>query len=267
MPSTSPFTIETPSNGLRLDPARKAQVRFTVYNASGRAQRVRAMLATEPPDAHAWLTLQGEEYRTFPVAGTEAYAVDIGVPPEGAAGNYTLRLDVQGEDDPDRSHVQGPTVTFEVPAAPPPPPRRFPLWIAALVGALVLAAIAFLVLRPRSVLVPEVNNLDFLEGASLLESAGLEIVSPLTQGTSNTVPVLGIIRTNPVAGERVPRGSEVEVVVSTGPSPIVCVRAPCDFLVGVEDLRLQRFLQVVPEPDGEVEILFDLDAMRELQPR
>lgn len=265
MPSTSPFTVETPSNGLRLDSDRQAQARFTVYNASGRAQRVRAMLVTEPPNASGWLTLQGEEYRTFPVAGTETYAVDVAVPAEGVAGNYTMRLDVQGEDDPDRSHVQGPAVTFEVPATTPPPPPRFPWWVAALVGGLVLAAIGFFVLRPRPVLVPEVVELDLVEGATLLEAAGLEIVSPLTQGTSNSVPILGIIRTDPAGGEQVPRGSEVEVVVSTGPSEIVCIRAPCEFPGVFEDVRLQGLLRAEPDLDGQVELFLDREALREVR--
>lgn len=265
MPSTSPFTIETPSNGLRLDAGRKGQASFTVFNASGRTQRVRAMLIADPPEARRWLTLEGEEYRSFPVAGAETYAVDIAVPPEGAPGNYTLRLDVQGEDDPDRSHVQGPTVTFEVPTPPPPPPPGFPWWIAAVVGVLVVAAIAFFILRPRTVLVPEVNGLPFPDGAEQLQAAGLEIVSPLSQGTSNSVPVLGIIRTDPVAGEQVSRGSEVEVVVSTGPAEIQCVRFPCEFpgdLEVFENQRIEEMLRVEPSEGGRVELFFDPEALR-----
>lgn len=263
MPTASPFTIETPSNSLRLNGSRRAQATFTVYNASGRAQRVRAMVVTEPPEVRRWLTLTGEEYRQFPVAGTESYAVDITVPPEGAAGNYTLRLDVQGEDDPDRSHVQGPPVSFEVQAPePPPPPSKFPRWLLPVLGLVVVAA-AFFILRPRDVLVPDVNGQELVSGLNLLVDAGLQVAQPLTQRTSSSVDELHIIGTVPPTGESVARGSEIEVLVSTGPGEIVCVRFPCDPFDVIDDQVVKEFIRVEPDPIGEPQLFFDMNLLQE----
>ncbi|HZJ10844.1 MAG TPA: PASTA domain-containing protein, partial [Trueperaceae bacterium] len=196
----------------------------------------------------------------------ETYAVDIAVPPEGVAGNYTLRLDVQGEDVPDRSHVQGPTVTFEVPAAaPPPPPRRFPWWIAAVIGLMVIAGIAFFLLRPRTVLVPEVSGQELVSGLSILDDTGLEVAQPLTQRTSNSVDALHIIGTVPASGESVASGSEVEVIVSTGRGEIVCVRFPCNPFDEIVNGQLNEAIRLEQAPDGGPQIFFDMEMLREVQ--
>lgn len=265
MPNASPFTIETPNNSLRLDGDRKAQARFTVYNASGRAQRVRAMLVTQPPEARAWLTMVGDEYRQFPVAGTESYAVDVVVPPEGAAGNYTLRLDVQGEDDPDRSHVQGPPVSFEVQVPePPPPPPKLPRWLLPVLGLVVVAAAAFFILRPRDALVPETRGISLREGIDLLESAGLTFGDlPIT--TSSAVAEGHVISSAPAAGENVPRGSAVDLTISSGSGPIVCVRAPCPTPPWVGELGefVNEAIRIEPTPNGNARLLLNRELMRE----
>lgn len=266
MRSDSPFTIETPSNGLRLGASREGSATFTVYNASGRSQRAQALLVADPPQALEWLTLAGEAHRTFPVAGTERFTVEIDVPEDAPAGSYNFRLDVQGEENTDRSRVQGPTVSFQVPEAVVPGPRVPWRLVAIAAGVLAVAVAAFLVLRPRDVLVPDVANLDVVSGSTRLLDVGLGIVQPLTQQSSGSVPRLSIIGTVPPGGESVRRGSQVEVIVSTGPRDIVCVRFPCvlEEVVGNLDAQVAEAVRIEEGDEQQPELFLDLDALRRL---
>ncbi|HZW27797.1 MAG TPA: hypothetical protein VFF08_05045, partial [Trueperaceae bacterium] len=203
MRSDSPFTIDTPPDGPRLGANRKGSATFTVHNASGRSQRAQALIVADPPEAGDWLAVAGEAYRTFPVGGTERFVVEVTVPEDAPAGSYRFRLDVQGEEDTDRSRVQGPTVEFRVPERVVDGPKVPWRSIAVAAAVLVVGVAAFLLLRPRNVLVPDVANLDVVTGSTRLLDAGLGIVQPLTQRASPSVPRLGIIGTVPAAGESV----------------------------------------------------------------
>jgi hypothetical protein len=78
--------------------------------------------------------------RDFPIAGTHQYTVKIAPPPDAPAGNYPFRLDMLGVDNPDEELVQGPSVTFEVPA-PEPARKPFPWWILIIVLVVILLGV------------------------------------------------------------------------------------------------------------------------------
>jgi serine/threonine-protein kinase len=68
------------------------------------------------------------------------------------------------------------------------------------------------------VAVPDVTNRDLFAATAEIESAGL--VAQLTPTVSATVPKGAVIATNPAAGTQVPRGTTVQVLLSTGPELI-----------------------------------------------
>jgi len=144
MPSS--FAITTAANSTPLDGSRHGQTVFTVSNASGRPMRGRARIVPDNPAATAWLTLTGGAERDFSINGTQQYIVQIAAPPTAPAGNYAVRLDMVGVDNPDEDFTQGPGVTFAVPA-PLPAKKPFPWWIIAVI---VVALIAVVVLITRS---------------------------------------------------------------------------------------------------------------------
>jgi hypothetical protein len=133
----TPFAVTTASNSVFLDTARTGTAQFTVSNQSGRSIEGRALLVTDAPEAESWVSLRGPAHRAFATAGTEQYTVEIDVPPDAPSGNYTLRLDVVGEERPDEQYVEGPSVTFQVSEAEPAP-EPFPWKIVAAIGALLL---------------------------------------------------------------------------------------------------------------------------------
>ncbi len=131
----SPFAITTASNTVLLNDKRQGQVTFTVNNISGRPLRGRARLVPQNPAVSDWLKIGGDAERDLTIAGTQQYPVQVSVPPQAAAGNYTFRLDMVAVDNPDEDFTQGPSVTFQ---APPPKVAGFPWWILLVVLALLV---------------------------------------------------------------------------------------------------------------------------------
>jgi serine/threonine-protein kinase len=106
-------------------------------------------------------------------------------------------------------------------------PNRRPLIITlSVVGALLVAAILFLVLRNMGgddvgdlVAMPDVVGAQEAAAKLQIESAGLVPVRK-TEVPKNDEPAGTVIRTDPVAGKEVPRGSEAAYYVSTGPDAL-----------------------------------------------
>ena len=138
MPDT--FTITTATNSVKPDANRRANVTFTVFNASNRSVRGRARIVASNPTVAAWLALEGDAERDFGIATAQQFAVSIIVPPTAPAGNYGLQLSVVAVDNPDEDFSLSPNIAFEV--APPTPERRgFPWWIPVVAGVVALLLI------------------------------------------------------------------------------------------------------------------------------
>ncbi|HEY3290885.1 MAG TPA: hypothetical protein VGK87_12210 [Anaerolineae bacterium] len=144
-----------PSNTIILDATRKGRVQFTVNNVSGRPLVRVASRVTALPDAAAayakWLSVEPSGFREFKISDSLQYTVQINVPSDGAAGNYAFRLDIWDDANPDDTLMNGPSITFTVPAAPPKPAPAFPWWIPAVAAAVIVLAVGiFLLTRPAA---------------------------------------------------------------------------------------------------------------------
>jgi hypothetical protein len=136
---TSLFAITAASNTVLLGQNRAAETTFTVANTSGRAVRGRAKLGPDDLVQKKWLQPAGDVERDFAIAGAQQYVVKINVPPNASAGNYSLRLDMVGVENPDADYTEGPTVAFQVPQAEVK--RKFPWWIVAAAAVIVILAV------------------------------------------------------------------------------------------------------------------------------
>ena len=126
------------------------------------------------------------------------------------ASEFLRALD-EAEANPD----SGGTAVYAAVVDPPPEKEdnRWK-WIALAILALLIAAgIAFALTREEQVLVPSVIGQDRQEATDTLEDAGFEVVA--TDFESCDVPDT-VSETDPPAGERVDKGSEVEISVSLG---------------------------------------------------
>ncbi|HEY0752991.1 MAG TPA: hypothetical protein VGD98_03365 [Ktedonobacteraceae bacterium] len=136
MPNSFAITVAT--NTVFLNANRQGRTAFTVSNTNAFPVRGRARIEALSVTAGAWLELLEEAERSFASQDSHQYIVQIAVPPNAPAGEYTFRLDMVDVANPDDDFSEGPTVKFVV-ALAAPKPRPFPWWIvAAVVVALLI---------------------------------------------------------------------------------------------------------------------------------
>ena len=150
------FTITTPTEMVRVGSTGRADMVFTVTNATSAPQRalVRAMpLGTTRAE---WLSIAGEAEREFAAGGVQQFTVSASFPPGTPPGRYSYRLDVLSASRAGEDREEGPSVAFEVVAAEEPEKKSlWWLWIAIAVLLAILAVVGYLVWRGRDDDVPK----------------------------------------------------------------------------------------------------------------
>ena len=216
MPSL--FTVTSASSTVRLDEDRQGETAFTAFNASGRTVAGRAVVVADAPASNEWFTVLGESEREFAVAAAEQYRVQIRVSPVVQAGDYAFRLDMVGVENPDEDYTQGPTVILTVPEASPER-KPFPWWIvAAAVGGIILIAIVVaVVLATAKATVPNVVGQSLGDAEQTVEANRLSVGANL-EGPGEGITPGHISATTPEAGERLRRGSSVDLVIAVAPT-------------------------------------------------
>lgn len=131
------FAITSSTSAVALNHRGQGKVTFTVTNTGSEAVRVRGRLAPEGAAQAEWLRPPADNERRLEANGTEQFTVDLVVPPQAAAGQYSFRFDAVSVDNPDDDYVEGPSVAFDV-VPPEEPQGSFPWWILLLMGGLLL---------------------------------------------------------------------------------------------------------------------------------
>jgi eukaryotic-like serine/threonine-protein kinase len=111
-------------------------------------------------------------------------------------------------------------------------------WIAlAILAALIIAGVVFALTRSEQVLVPSVIGKDRQVATDELEAAGFEVVASDFESCDepNTVS-----ETDPPAGERVDKGSEVEISVSLGQEVVIPSKGVIDVPAAQATKKLQN---------------------------
>jgi hypothetical protein len=134
------FAITAASARVQLDPARRAEVAFTVSNRSGCALRARLLTRVQEGASGSWLTLDGELERELAADATVQVRIMVAVPADAPTGSYAFRLDVVGVANPDEHVSAGQWVALEVPPALHGQPSRFPWWLLLIAGGIAAAA-------------------------------------------------------------------------------------------------------------------------------
>ncbi len=229
------FAITAAPETVTLDDHGHAQVSFTVSNTGPKSLAGRAKLIALGSTKEAWLTLDGEHERTFAKGESHQFTVKIATPPGTPSGKHAFRLNVISVENPDDDFTEGPSVSFEVKELAPaaPPPRKFPWWVVAVAGVLVLGAgiITWLLIPPK-VTVPKVDDdtkaavtgeaevdsikvgnllgLSLEEARAIIEKDRLKYMV-LTKSTG--APAGTIVDQQPKADERVAPGTLITVFV------------------------------------------------------
>lgn len=140
----TPGTVDT-SSGKALSP-HTGTVSFAVNNGTGEILEGKVSVQVEGEAKAEWFTIEGEPQRDFSTTRAETVKVNISVPAEAKPGEYSFRLLVAEESDPDNDYEISQSTAFTVPPATKVTPTtggggggRWWLWV--LIGLVVLAII------------------------------------------------------------------------------------------------------------------------------
>jgi DNA-directed RNA polymerase subunit N (RpoN/RPB10) len=230
----TPGTVDAKS-GKQLSPHTGAVV-FTVNNSTGEIHEGRLSVRTEGEAKPEWFTIDGEPQRDIGTAGSETVKVTISVPAETKPGEYSFRLLVAEESDPDNDYEISQSTAFTVPPAGKVGGgggggSKWWLWV--LIGLVVLAIIGGVVwfltrdttpppppppptetptVEPTTAVVPK------LEGRTLQEARNLAVEFKLIEqeGPVNGNPPNTVMGQNPGADTTLTKGFPVTVTFDPG---------------------------------------------------
>ena len=202
------FAITVARETVILDDQGSAQVSFTVSNTGPKALAGRAKLVALGSTKESWLVLEGEAERNFAKGESHQFTVKIAAPPGTPTGKHVFRLNMISVENPDDDFTEGPSVSFEVKELAPaaPPPRKFPWWIVAVAGVLVLGAgIISWLLAPTGVAVPNVVGQPVDKAKALLKDFTYVEAG---QKVTGKFPPNVVIEQNPAEGTKVAKGTQ-----------------------------------------------------------
>jgi hypothetical protein len=131
------FDITAATESVTVDASGQGEIAFTVSNALRTPVRARATVMAAGQAKSEWTSIVGEAERDFATDGTQQFIVRLQAPPGTPPGRYTFHLLVSNVANPDEQYADGPTVSFTV-LAPAIVPKKFPWWIVALVGGVLI---------------------------------------------------------------------------------------------------------------------------------
>lgn len=193
---------------------------LTVTVTSGAAERVvlgafRPAAASGAADP-AWVSVD-RPLRQVQADAPEQYAVTVTPPASVAPGTYDVKFIAYPADKaPEEYADSGQTVRVAVPAAAPAPERKKRWWIwalAAVVGLAAIGAVAFYLMRPTTVAVPDVVEQEQAAAEAAIAGAGLGVRVDEEFGPRP----FGVVADQlPRAGARVDPGTDVLITVRQG---------------------------------------------------
>lgn len=91
------------------------------------------------PDVAKWVTISGPVERTLTQDTTTQVTVDVAIPAGTASGDKSFRLAIVGRQNPDEDYTESPAVRVVARQPSEPSKKAFPIWILAVVAAVVIA--------------------------------------------------------------------------------------------------------------------------------
>lgn len=221
------FTITTPSETVRVAPDGTGEMTFTVTNVNTFPTRGLAKVVPQGNTNAEWLTLDNVE-REFPAGGVQQFRVKANIPPGTPPAKVSYRFDMVSAVKSGEESDAGPVVAFEV-AAAEPKKKGIPwwVWLAIVIGVLVIAVVAWLKFRKppppppppevTKVTVPDVEKQEIATAILKLQDLGFDVVlEPHFIDADPRVRILlipTVLDQRPDPGTPADKGSTVTLVV------------------------------------------------------
>jgi hypothetical protein len=202
-----------------------AECGFDLINSSDARVRVGVQAIGELKDK-GWVKVQGAPEVDLPPKAQEKVKVSVTMPANAEARSYSFKLRVYDVQDPERAAESGAvavavSVTATTADVKPPPalvpdgkkPPQWPLIIGAIAGAVLLIGVLVTVLLMRGGdKVPDVTQASADAAQQTLTAAGYK-VERATQVVEDTASLNKVIKTDPLAGQKLDKGSVVTMIV------------------------------------------------------
>lgn len=191
----------------------RGETTFTVTNKTDKTLHCRIDLQADPPAKPEWLKASNTQF-TLTRQAFDQVSVMLQAPVD-AEGQYAFRIIAASEALPDEDFTIGPTISFRLAKkqAPPPPPPGIKWWmilIAAIILLGIVVGIVALVTRDKGM--PDLTGKPIEEVELYLEKSGFTIRGRSFRASNE--PAGTVVDQKPRAGEPVPAGKAVDLVIS-----------------------------------------------------
>jgi hypothetical protein len=220
-------TIDTPDKVVTCDANGSTQHLFNVKNTSGRALTIGAKVLVDTPALESWLKVDVPAEQELGSDVLTQIPVKIQVPPDGPPGRYTYRLLVYSTRKAGEEFTEGAAVAFEVPeretkTEPPPPPNRWWIWVAGIVGVLLLGGVLTWLLLPAEIKVPNLKGQRIEDALSKIEPAGFTFdINNLKRKKAGQANVGKVVDQMPPGNSQAAKGTEIVLVVGESDKGVV----------------------------------------------
>lgn len=229
------FAITTVKSQIELKKGKKSSVSYTVTNSTGNQLTARARISPLEGADESWFTIEGESERDFAENDTQQYSVSVNIPAEIQSGSYKFKLDVFSVENPDEIFSEGPVIEILISEAPVDDnnnDKPFPLWIIAVIAAVILigSGIIWYVVKSKpdpepevvKIEIPDIIGKKYEQAFEILNNKGIKYQVFTNEQTKKSIENITATRTaTPVAPTNLrilPRPVVVfPVVVDTDP--------------------------------------------------
>lgn len=115
------------------------KVAFSVTYQHAESLEALVKVIGSDPKVESWVTLEGPRERTFTKDTTVQIVATVTVPEGVASGEASFKLAFVGVRNPDEDYTESPGVRVRTRQPAEPPSNRFPIWILAVIAAVVIA--------------------------------------------------------------------------------------------------------------------------------
>jgi hypothetical protein len=194
---------------------------FNVKNTTETLLRIGAQVTADVPAKTDWLSIQQPIERDLDINTMTQIIVNIQVPPDCAADQYSYHLVVYDANNPGERFTKGETVYFHVPVREKkeqPESKKKYLWLIPVIAISVLVVIGLLtwLLWPSRIEVPNVVGKPIAQAKNILGEAGLAAGSIESAETNEQSPG-NVLDQDPDAGDTADKGQAVNLVVAKKP--------------------------------------------------
>ena len=248
---------------------------FGVTNKTGEGLTARFSVQVQGDGKAEWYQVQGEPERPVAAGETQTITVVAKIPVTAPPGQHRIKLRAVNVNDPDNDTTESSaaTVTIPAPKPPPTPGKKFPWWILAVVGGVlvvVIGVIIAVVVMTGGPKVPKVIGMDYAAAVAELKKHGGYTAAPQIDEPAPDKPLGKVFKQEPEAGKKAdPKKVQVKLTVAALATVAVPGVTGMDYPAAVAALEKSGFKAgpAINEisPDNAMGLVFKQDPAADAQ--